>query len=193
MSHQTWLTALARLSMLNAIALSLLGIQFLMPLAMIALIVILPAIFALQARLLPAKLWPLAGFSTLILALLFFGLDLGAWVLVYLILGMTCGLAQRIGWRRPVRVLLAGLVCAILLASVVLLFAWLVRLDWTAIASYLASLGSLTNRLPLPMFGLVGLLVWAMATGLGVDLLAASVFTRLRATQAGLVIMEVSE
>lgn len=194
MTDPRQLTALARLAMLNALALALLSIQFLAPPAMVALIVVVPAIYALLARLLPPRLWALAGLTGLALALLLFGLDTGAWALGYLLLGLACGAGQRLGWPRGVRVLLTGLAAAAVLAGLLLLFGALAELDWVAlaasaerIAAGLLPAGLLPAGLPFVPLAAVALLIWALIIGLGVELVSGSIFEKLRATQSGVV------
>ena len=183
-STRDWLISLSRLSMLNAIALTLLGIQFLLPPAMIALIVLVPAIFALETRLVSIHLLPISGLLAIILSLLFFGLDMGIWTLVYFVLGFTCGIAQRIPLRRVVRVLLNGIACAVLVGGTVFLFASIAQLNLTAI---ILAISNLNTDMPLLTVGIGSYSFLAVSTGFGIDTVSGSVFDKLRATQAGII------
>ena len=173
--------------MLNAIALSLMGIQFLLPVALIALITIVPAIFALEVRLLPKNLWPLFGMSALLLSLLMFGLDIGLWTLVYLVLGMVYGLNLKLGWGRLIRVLTTGIACATLLGGVAFFLAWIIQLDWAMLMTYTSAT---MDEAPLLLIGIGGLIIWGLATAIGIEYVANNVYSRLRATQAGIVNIE---
>jgi hypothetical protein len=177
--------------MLNALALTLLSIQFIAPPAMVALIVVVPALYALQVRLLPASLWPLAGLTGLLLALLLFGPDTAIWALVYMLLGLVCGVGQRLSWPRVGLILLTGLACTLALAGLVLLFGALVRLDWNALRTGLAQIAApLGVELPLLPLAAGALSLWALLIAVGVEWMAGSIFARLRATQSGIVVGE---
>lgn len=189
MNERALITALTQIAMLNAIILSFLGIQFIIPFAFILLLWIVPTIFALEIILgdVPWQLAFLSGLVLLALAFTLFGLDVGLWTIVYLLVGSLSGWGQRFGLHWSIRLLSTTLAFALLLVAMIAVLGWLVQIEWQEIKEILENLNQF-NPLPtlalIPAMG-IGLVTWAIMLSVGVEWFLSRVLRHLRVSGRG--------
>jgi hypothetical protein len=179
MSERERLTAYTQMALLNAITLSLIGIQVIASPAFFLLLWIIPAIFAIQTTLMPLRLTLLSCLIVVGIALLF-GLDIGSASVVYVLTGTIAGTLRR--WKLPaaVRIPVTTLALTILLAAFVAVLILFLGLAASSTLSqmqpYLHLIGGLT---PLILSMLLGLVVVALILAIIIDLLTSGILSRL--------------
>jgi hypothetical protein len=155
---------MTRVAYLDAIALAFLGIQFVIPVAYILLLPIIPAIVALQVCLVSV---PMALVSTSILiGLSFFvlGIDVGLWALVYVLTGCALGIVWRFGSSWFTRAIVTTTTAAASLLGVIFALSWITKISLAEFENAAQSL-SIYRGLPLDLlFGvsiiLIGFVIW---------------------------------
>lgn len=130
-----------QIAFLNALALSFLGLQFILPFTFLLLVWVMPVIFALEILYIPVRIALPAGVIFLGLAAVLFGVDIGAWAAAYFFMGFTLGTVWRKRLPAIIRVLVTGLAVALALTILMAAFAWLAHLSWQEITDFLAQLG----------------------------------------------------
>lgn len=181
MSERERLTAYTQMALLNAIVLSLLGIQVIVSPTFFLLLWIIPAIFAIQATMMPLRLALLSCLIVVGVALLIFGLDVGATSVLYVLTGTTAGTLRR--WKSPavVRIPLTALVLAVLLAAgfvggLMLVLGQTVSSTLAEVQPYLQFIGGLKTLLFNMALGLAGL---ALILSIAIDTLTSGILSRL--------------
>ena len=180
---QNELLYMTRAAYLNAIALAFLGLQFVIPVAYLLLLPIVPAIFALQVCLVSARRALLSGCILLVLAFLVLGIDVGLWTVVYVATGSALGLVWRSRAAWFVRAAATTATAGLSLLGVILALSRLTQISLAQAAGVAQNL-PVFQGLPLAsLFGvaviLIGLLIW-----LASDRLVFAVITQLQDSSA---------
>lgn len=191
MSEQERLTVYTQMALLNAIVLSLLGIQLIFSPAVLLLLWIVSTIFAIQAALMPLRLTLLSGALVILLALLLFGLDTCASATVYVSAGAVAGTLRR--WKQPaaLRILLTAVAMAALIAGLLAFLAWLLGLSTGNLLAqaqpYLRQFGGITTLALIGGLGLVGL---ALILAAAIDALTGNILSQLTQSNMTLVALK---
>jgi hypothetical protein len=178
MSDREQVLALSRIAFLDALILSFLAIQFVVPLMMIFLLFVIPTIIALQFYHLPFRYALISGILLCLLTLAFFGLPIALWELLYFIVGAAVGLGRRIHVHMAFRLLFATIAFAVTLFLITLVFGAFARVSWQNAMGLLERI-SWPFQLPWPWIILVGILVWATLLSLGVEGLLSRILKQL--------------
>lgn len=127
--------ALTQIAFLNAVFLSAMSVQFFIPFMFLLFLWILPAIFALQIQLSPARLVITSIIIMLFFCLAIFGFSIVLWSLIY----AWIGVALAISWRYNswvFRLFLTSLAFALGLILAIIGLGWLGQLSlWDLVAS----------------------------------------------------------
>jgi hypothetical protein len=169
---------LTRVAFLNALILSFLGIQFVIPFASIFLLVVIPVIFALQVYRVEIRVVFLSSLTVIIFSSILFGIVLGIWTLVYFVLGIALGWSCRKQIHLGLRLSLVSFLFCISLIILVLTFGWIAEISWADITGVIGRY-ELLNQYPLiPLMGL-GLVVWGFLNALGADRILSRVLKQI--------------
>lgn len=178
MNDRTLILNLTQVAFLNALILSLLGIQFIFPFASVVLLIIVPVVFALQIYHRAIKISILSGLLVVLLSSILFGVIMGLWTLVYLILGIALGLGFQYRIPLGLRFGLVGSLFSVSLAIIILVLGWLAGINVLDITAMLSRYG-LSNRVPLAVLIGIGLIGWAFMTALGSDRILSRVLSQI--------------
>lgn len=191
MSEQERLTVYTQMALLNAIVLSLLGIQLIFSPAVLLLLWIVSTIFAIQAALMPLRLTLLSGALVILLALLLFGLDTCASATVYVSAGAVAGTLRR--WKQPaaLRILLTAVAMAALIAGLLAFLAWLLGLSTgNLLAQAQPSLRQFGGITTLALIGGLGLVGLALILAAAIDALTGNILSQLTQSNMTLVALK---
>ena len=178
MNDRAQILGLTQIAFLNALILSFLGVQFVIPFASIVLLLVIPVIFALQVYHVAIRVAFLSGLSVVVLSTILFGVVLGIWTLVYFVLGIALGWGRRNRLPSALRLFLVSLLFCVAIIAIMFAFGWMANITWVGITGTLAHY-QLLNRLPLiPLIGL-GLAGWALLNTLGADQILSRVLRQL--------------
>ena len=169
---------LNRIAFLDALILSFLGFQFVIPLAFILLLIIIPTIIALQFYHIPLNQAVLSGLVLIVLVFFLFGFSVALWELLYFVVGGAIGFSRRFRIHIIFRLLLATLLFGICMGMIVVSFGLLAQITWQDIMSEMVNYPLLFQLPWIPIF-LMGLFVWAFLLSLGVENLFSRVLTQL--------------
>jgi hypothetical protein len=179
MNDRRQVLALTQAAFLNALILSFLSLQFVLPPIFILLLWVLPTIFALEVYNLPAKIAVLSNVIVLAIAFILFGPTLGFWALVYLLVGG--GVALQRQWHLPwvVRLPITIVFLTLALLGVTLAMGWVAQINWTEAGNLIKSVG-MQQLLSVPVI-LLGLGGWAAILSLSIDKTLSKVLEYLSA------------
>lgn len=178
MKDRDQILGLTQVAFLNALILSFLGVQFIIPFTSIVLLVVIPVIFALQVYHVAIRVAFLSSLTVVILSSILFGVVLGFWTLVYFVLGMALGWGFRKRLPFGLRLFLVGLLFCISLILLMVAFGWMADITWTEILMAVSRY-ELFNQVPLiPLMGL-GLVGWAFINTFGADRILGRVLHQL--------------
>jgi hypothetical protein len=178
MNDREKVLTLNRIAFLDALIFSFLGIQFVIPLAFILLLIIIPTIIALQFYHMPIKHALLSGLLLLVLTFALFGISIALWELLYFVVGGAIGIGWRFHIHILLRLLLATIVFVISLLVIAFSFGALAQVSWQDIISLMARYPWALQVPWIPII-LVGLSIWAMLLSLGVENLLSRVLKQL--------------
>jgi hypothetical protein len=178
MNDREKIFTLNRIAFLDALIFSFLGIQFVIPLAFVLMLVVIPTIIALQFFHMSLKYALLSGLLLLALTFALFGISIGLWGLLYFVVGGVIGLGWRFHIHILLRLLLATIVFVISMIVIVFSFGALAQVSWRDIISSMAQYPWLLQVPWIPII-LVGLSVWALLMSLGVENLLSRVLKQL--------------
>lgn len=178
MTERAQVVASTQMAMLNAIILSLLSIQFIVPFAFILLIWIVPTIIALQVYHVPLKLMLLSGLVIIGLSFILFGIDVGFWMVVYISAGSVLGISRKLNYHWSFRLLSVAFAFTVSLLAIMIIFGWLTQISWQEIQNVLAKL-SLFNQIPLLPAMVGGLITWTVIISVVVDWFLSRVLRQL--------------
>jgi hypothetical protein len=178
MNDREKVLTLNRIAFLDALILSFLGIQFVIPLAFILLLVIIPTITALQFYHIPLKHALLSGLLLIVFTFALFGISIALWEFLYFVVGGAIGIGRRFRMHILFRLLLATIAFVISLAMILLSFGILAQVSWQDIISSMAQYPFLMRFPWFPIF-LLGLFFLAIFLSLGVENLFSRVLKQL--------------
>lgn len=178
MNDRDRILALTQIAFLNALILSFLGVQFVIPFASIVFLVVIPVIFALQVYHVAIRVTFLSGMTVIMLSSILFGIVLGFWTLVYFVLGLALGWGCRKRMPTVIRVFLVSLLFCISLIVLIIAFGWMADITWTEI-SVAVSRYELLNQFPLIPLMVLGLVGWAFLNTFGADRILSRVLQQL--------------
>jgi hypothetical protein len=177
-NYRDKILGLTQIAFLNALILSFLGVQFVIPFASIVLLIVIPVIFALQVYHVAIRLVFLSGLTVVILSSILFGVVLGIWNLVYFALGIALGWSCRKRIPIGLRLFMVSLLFCISLIVLIVAFGWMADINWADITIAITRYKPL-NQLPLiPVMG-IGLLGWAFLNTFGADRILSRVLKQL--------------
>ena len=168
MNERMRVASLTRMAFLNAIIISFLSMQFVMPAAFVLLLALVPVIFALAFAEVSAVTATLSSFALILISSLLFGLDVGLWTLVYGLVGLVLGMSWRLHLPWGLRLAGTSLAFATGLAAAVALFAWISRVSWQDVGNLLSRV-DIRGFVPLLPAAAVGLTAWSVAMAATAD------------------------
>ena len=168
MNDRVQILRLTQIAFLNALILSFLGIQFVIPFASIALLLVIPVIFALQVYHVPIKIAFISGLAIVILSFVLYGVILCIWSLTYFVLGITLGWSYRNRIPFGYRLFLVSLVFYVSILGIMIIFGRMANITWEYISDTIKN-QQLLQQVPLiPIMG-IGLMGWAILNSFGTD------------------------
>lgn len=178
MNDREKILTLNRIAFLDALILSFLGIQFVIPLVFILLLVIIPTIIALQFYHIDFKYALLSGLVLIVFTFALFGISIALWEFLYFVVGGAIGLSRRVKIHILVRLLIATIVFVVSLIMVFLGLGILAQVSWQDIISSTTQYPLLVQFPWIPIF-LLGLFFLAILLSLGVENLLSRVLKQL--------------
>jgi hypothetical protein len=161
MSTRSYFLGLTRLAFLDAMALILMSLQFIVPPMIVVNIIVVPAIYALQVYYISIRAWLLSGFGLLLITSAGFGLDSGTWTAVFLLMGFIYGIGSKLHIPKVIRVLVAVAVFALFIIGIFELLRKFASISWDEIMQLAYAIPEFL-RTPLLWSFIVGLLVWGL-------------------------------
>lgn len=133
MNDEKRLLSLTRIAFLNAIILSLLSIQFLVPPTFIILLLLIPVIFTLQTYI--SHLWHIIlSFAVILLiSLSVYGIGIFSWTIFYGLVGILSGIILKMNLVRVGRVIITATLYVVSFLVLVIGFGRLVKINWNEI------------------------------------------------------------
>ncbi|MBA3531034.1 MAG: hypothetical protein H0T73_03825 [Ardenticatenales bacterium] len=184
MSDHDLIAALTRKAFLNAIILSLLTIQFILPFAFVIFLWLIPPIFALEVEKNSWHLTLLSGLALLTLGLFLFGVYDSLWLALYILMGLIAGIGRRFHFHWLVRLGFTSLSFTLLLLTLILLFSRIAQLDWQQVQQSMGQI-ALFQTLPLLPVLVVGIISWMIAVAAAVEWFLSRVSQNLALDQEG--------
>ena len=175
MMERKLLQSLTQLAIMNGIALSLIGLQSIIPFSFVLFIVLISLVFAVQAYYASGASVLLSGIAFVSGTFLMFGVVPGCWACVYVVFGIGCGALRKARIPYPLRLLGCSITSALLLGLLLWVFAGL--------AGYqLESLQELPY--PVPHFVVAAGVVAALLVATATDLLLSRVLQHLQCLES---------
>lgn len=165
MNERAQIAVLVKIAFLNAIILSFLSVQFVMPAMFLLFLAFLPVVFALMFYYAPARMAILGTLALTIIASVLFTPYTGLWTLLYGLVGTVLGLAWRLGFPWPLRLAGTILTFAISLGGIIALFMRVTQIGWQELRGVVEQVG-IPGQFPLTSVIAVGLVTWAAALGI---------------------------
>ena len=178
MNERDTVLALTRLAFLDAIILSLLSVQSVLPFVFLVMLWLAPIVFALEITLVPHRIAWVSGLVVPALALALLGLDIGLWASVYFVLGATLGMAWRLRLPWIARQIGLSVVFVLTVAAIFVIFGKLVRIDWKEISAVLEKINQIGVVPVLPAM-IVGFVLWAIILSVAMDRLLQRVLRQI--------------
>jgi hypothetical protein len=167
MSQRERLLRLTRIAFLDGLALSLLSLQFVVPPLLVVMLVIVPAVIALQIYHAPDGFTFLSLLVLVLAAYVLYGPVSAVWTAVYAVIGAAMGLARRAKAPYAARLLVEGPLCVAGIAAAAFTFAALAGMRWADLAAFLSPLPWLRQYFG-PLFA-AGVLAWGLISSAGSD------------------------
>lgn len=168
--------ALTEAAMYCALAISLLSLQFVIPVLFVVMVWLIPVVFAVTAVRLPLRIAVTVCVLIVILSLGVFGPVTGAWAVFYAVFGMCSGWLHRLQIWIVVQICCLTLVFAVLCAVLVALYAELANLSLAEIQNWV--IDSLIRLLPVSMDkNIVVVSLGGLIVGLSAAIAVVTVFT----------------
>lgn len=165
-AEQTYLQSLTQLAFHNALILSLLGLQFMLPVTFIILLVLIPTLIGLQVYKASRYLIFLSGCLLIFFAFVLFGAAIGMWCLIYWSIGAILGLSIQGKWPWLLRIMSSSLSFMLMLALIMISFAWIAQINWPDVQQAFLQVPfvDINQLIPIGVLGLggAGLILGAM-------------------------------
>lgn len=156
-TEQTYLQTLTQLAFHNALILSLLGIQFVLPVTFIILLVLVPTLIGLQVyKKASYFLIFLSGCLLIFFAFVLFGVAIGMWCLIYWSIGAVLGISIQGKWPWLMRIMSSSLSFMLMLALIMVGFAWIAQVNWADVQQAFLQVPFIDGEELIPI-GIVGL------------------------------------
>jgi hypothetical protein len=178
LSERERILSLTTVAFLDAIILSLLGIQFVIPVSFVALLVLIPVIYGLQVYRIPLGLSLSSGLTLIIIGTGFFGIAVGTWMGLYVVVGLVVGLGRRSLSSKAGRILISTAAFTLGLSGIGLLFTLWAKLDFTEVMSVLERVPLLPPVFILSFFGFT-IVTWSFIMSLGVESILSKIISQL--------------
>jgi hypothetical protein len=178
MNQVQTLISLTRVAFLNAIVLSLLGIQFLIPPSFIVMLLLVPMVYLLQMYTSSFRHVFLSCVLMLALTLSLYGVGIFAWTAFYSLVGVTSGLAIKMGFVKPLRVIIIAIAYITSFALFIAGLSRLIGLEWQEIAMKYDKL-TLGIDISFTSMFVVGIVFWGIALSLCIDWLVQRVLRQI--------------
>lgn len=179
MSERDLLRALTNVAVLNAVVLSLVAIQFVLPFAVLLSLWLVPSVIALKWYFAPPRVALVSSVILLVFASILFGPDIGLWTAIFIPVGSIAGLLYRASLPPLVRGGLIALTFVVLLLALVWFVVWLTSVDWRAFLQAFEDLTPFTTLPLLPALG-IGFALLTIVLGLAVDWLLSRILRQLQ-------------
>lgn len=168
MNEREVIVSLTRVAFLDAIILSLLSVQSVMPFVFLMLLWLIPLVFALEIYLVPIRVVWISALVVSVLALALLGVSIGFWAVVYVTLGITLGTCRRFRLPWFVRSISLGLACAVAMAVVFLIFGKLSQTSWQEVVVILEDVDRISYVPIIPALT-AGFLLWVIMLSVSMD------------------------
>lgn len=178
MTNRAALRSLTLVALMNALILALIATQLVAPFVFVPLLCVVPTVFAIEALYVPLRVTLLSCCVVIGLAFLAFGLPIGCWTVVYVLVGAAAGLTRRWKWHGALRALATAVALTVLITGVLALFSVLTGLTLPHL------IDQLNAKLPhrsISVTAIMGaaLLVFVVTFAIMIDRLVTTIVNRL--------------
>ena len=178
MNPEHTLLSLTRVAFLNAMVLSLLGIQFLIPPSFMVMLLLVPMIFSLQMYISSFRHVFLSCVFLLVLTLSLYGIGIFSWTIFYSLVGIAGGFTMKKGFSKALRVFMIAFAYITSFALFVMGLGALIGLKWDEIMVEYHVITQRTNLNFMIILSL-GIIIWGLILSFCVDWLVLRILKQV--------------